>query len=150
VVGDRCDLRGPWDFIPLQHPMKTIYRLVLLTAFVILGSSLSAQTTGATPVAANVAGTWDATVQTDQGSGSPVFEFKQEGVTLTGNYKGQLGEAPLTGKIADNAITFSFVVDVGEKATVEYAAVVDGDTMKGTVKLGTLATGTFTAKKRGS
>ena len=69
---------------------------------------------------------------------------------ITGNYKGQLGEAPLTGKVSDNAITFSFIVDLGEKATVEYAGTIEGNAIKGTVKLGSFASGTFVAKKRGT
>lgn len=96
----------------------------------------------------DVAGTWDCVVETQQGSGTPVFTFKQDGAKLTGTYKGQFGEAPVTGTIKGNAISFSVTVNVGEALKIEYTGVVDGAAMKGTTKFGSDAEGTFTAKKR--
>ena len=45
----------------------------------------------------NVTGAWLFDVQTSAGSGTPTMTFKQDGEKLTGQYSGQLGEAPLTG-----------------------------------------------------
>ena len=56
----------------------------------------------------NVTGTWLFDVQTPAGSGTPTMTFKQEGEKLTGQYSGQLGEAPLTGTVKDSRITFQF------------------------------------------
>jgi len=45
-------------------------------------------------------------------------------------------------------IQFSFKVDAqGQELQVEYSGTVDGDTMKGKVKLGDFGEGTFTGKK---
>ncbi len=98
--------------------------------------------------AVDVSGTWDCVVETSQGSGTPVFTFKQDGAKLTGTYKGQFGEAPVTGTLKGNAIAFSVTVNVGEDLKIEYTGSVDGVAMKGTAKFGSDAEGTFTARKR--
>ena len=98
--------------------------------------------------AADVTGKWKAAVETDAGSGSPTFTFKQAGETLTGTYSGQLGESPLTGSVKGDDIEFSFKASPqGEAVTVKYKGKITGSSIKGTVDLGGLATGTFTASK---
>ncbi len=100
--------------------------------------------------AADITGTWKATVETDAGSGTPTFVFKQDGENLTGTYSGQLGEAKLTGTIHGNQVEWSFEASVGDdKAKVTYSGTLEGDTkMKGTAQLGALGKGTFTAEKQ--
>ncbi|HWC76548.1 MAG TPA: hypothetical protein VG778_03760, partial [Blastocatellia bacterium] len=86
---------------------------------------------------------------TGQGSGNPVFTFKQDGEKLTGNYKGTFGEAPLTGTVKGSDISFSFKVDVqGQAFEVTYTGKIDGANMKGTAKLGELGDATWSAKKQ--
>jgi hypothetical protein len=98
---------------------------------------------------ANISGVWDFTVETAQGSGSPVFTFKQDGETLTGTYKGQFGEAPLTGTVKGSDVKFSIKVNAqGQEFNVTYTGTVDGSSMKGKASLGELGEATFTAKKR--
>ncbi|HJQ71449.1 MAG TPA: hypothetical protein VKA70_20895 [Blastocatellia bacterium] len=99
--------------------------------------------------AGNITGTWNATVETSQGTGSPTFTFKQEGEKLTGNYKGQLGEAPITGALKGNDISFSFKLNFqGEEFTVTYNGKVEGNAMKGKATLGQLGEANWTAKKQ--
>jgi hypothetical protein len=103
----------------------------------------------AATIATNVTGTWNLTVETSGGSGNPILTLKQDGETVTGTYKGQLGEAPLKGTVKGNAIKLSFKVNVqGQDLEVEYAGTVEGDSMKGKVTLGTFGEGTFTGKKQ--
>ncbi len=98
---------------------------------------------------ADVSGTWALEVTTPAGSGTPTVMLKQDGEKLSGQYSGQLGEAPLTGTIKGADITFSFTVTVeGNSGSVIYTGKVDKDTMKGTVTLGELGEGTFTGKKK--
>jgi hypothetical protein len=101
-------------------------------------------------LAADVTGKWSATVETDAGTGSPSFVFKQSGETLTGTYAGMLGEAPLTGTVKGDDIEFSFkAAPQGETVTVKYKGkVTAANQIKGTVDLGGLASGTFTASKQ--
>lgn len=97
----------------------------------------------------NVTGKWILDVQTDAGSGTPALTFKQDGEKLTGHYSGQLGENEVTGTIKGNAITFGFQGDFGgQTLKVTYTGTVEKDTMKGTVDLGGMASGTFTGKKQ--
>ena len=58
--------------------------------------------------------------------------FKQSGEKLTGQYAGQLGEAPLKGTIKGNGLSFSFDVAVQDsKLHVVYTGTVDKDTHEG-------------------
>ena len=100
--------------------------------------------------AADLTGKWNAAVETEAGSGSPTFTFKQSGESLTGTYSGQLGEAPITGTVKGDAVEFSFKVSPqGDAITVTYKGKLTGDTViKGSVDLGGLGTGTFTATKQ--
>jgi hypothetical protein len=99
--------------------------------------------------ATNVTGEWAFNVTTDQGAGTPAITFKQDGEKLTGKYAGQLGNADLTGTLKGNAIHFTFTLDVqGQQAPVTYDGTVDKNTMKGTLDIGGMVTGTFTATKK--
>ncbi|MGH9841644.1 MAG: hypothetical protein ACREEM_23070 [Blastocatellia bacterium] len=98
--------------------------------------------------AIDVTGVWSVEVQTDAGSGSPSFTFKQDGEKLTGRYKGQLGESDLTGTVKGDKIEFSFKVSGQVEGTVVYTGTTDGKTMKGKVNLAGLGEGTFTGKKQ--
>jgi hypothetical protein len=97
----------------------------------------------------NVTGEWVFTVETDQGGGTPTITFKQDGEKLTGTYNGQLGAADLTGTVKGNDITFNFTIDLqGQSAPVTYKGTVEKNTMKGTMDIGGMVNGTFTATKK--
>ncbi len=106
-------------------------------------------TTALIAAAADISGKWSATVETEAGSGTPSFTFKQAGETVTGTYSGQLGDAPLTGTIKGDEIEFSFkAAPQGDTIIIHYKGKLTGaNEMKGTVDLGGMATGTFTATK---
>jgi hypothetical protein len=125
--------------------MKIIFRTALLAAFAVAflaSGQVLAQGT-------NVTGDWTFTVTTDQGSGTPTMTFKQDGEKLTGKYNGQFGSADLTGTVKGNAIEFTFTIDVqGQQAPATYKGTVEKTTMKGTMDIGGMVTGTFTAAKK--
>jgi hypothetical protein len=102
------------------------------------------------PSRVNVSGTWTMNVETSAGSGTPAITLKQNGGELTGRYRGQLGEALVAGTVRGNTIEFAFDVSLeGAPLHVVYTGTaVDSTSMKGTVKLGALADGTFTGKKQ--
>ncbi|MEP6918783.1 MAG: hypothetical protein ABJC89_24300 [Acidobacteriota bacterium] len=96
----------------------------------------------------DVSGTWAFAVETAAGSGTPTITLAQQGEKLTGTYAGQLGEAPLTGTVKGSAIEFAIDLSVqGTALHIVYAGTAESSTMKGTIKLGELGDGTFTAKK---
>jgi len=123
--------------------MKSIVLTVVVVAFGLLSTArLAAQGT-------NVTGEWAFTVETDQGGGTPMITFKQDGEKLTGKYAGQLGNADLTGTVKGNAIHFTFTIDVqGQQAPVTYDGTVEKNTMKGKLDIGGMVNGTFTATKK--
>jgi hypothetical protein len=99
----------------------------------------------------DVSGKWAFNVQTDAGSGTPTVTLKQDGEKLTGHYSSAtLGEADLTGTVKGDEVKFSFNADAGGTAlVVTYTGKIEGkDSMKGTVDLGGMAQGTFSAKKQ--
>ena len=114
--------------------MKTLLWIPLLATLVV-----------AAPAKVDVTGKWNCSVEAPGRSGSPKFDFKQDGEKLTGTFEGMLGKANLTGTVKDNKIEFKFTVRiVGE---VAYSGeVLDNGTMKGKVKYGDVG-GTFTGKR---
>jgi hypothetical protein len=97
----------------------------------------------------DLTGTWGLEVVTPAGTGTPTVVLKHEGEKLSGQYSGQLGEAPITGTIKGSDFSFSFTVAVeGNSMTVIYSGTAEGQSMKGTVTLGELGEGTFTGKKK--
>jgi len=99
----------------------------------------------------DVTGKWAFSVETGAGTGTPTVTLKQDGEKLTGHYSSQtFGEVDLTGSVKGNAIEFSFSADAqGTALKVTYKGTVESkDAMKGTVDLGGLGEGTWTAKKQ--
>lgn len=106
----------------------------------------------ASAFAADVTGTWQITVETSQGSGTPAVVLQQQGEKLTGTFKSQIfGEAKLTGTVKGDAIEFSFEADAGgQTLKVSYKGTIEGPTsMKGTaVYAGFDDKATWSAKKQ--
>jgi len=116
-----------------------------LTALLAIGAFTIAQVAAG----ADVTGKWIMAVQTSAGSGSPTFVLVQKGDALSGSYKGQLGEAQVTGTVKGDDVTIEYKVDgqAGSLA-VKYSGKTDGKTMSGKVSLGQLGEGTFTGTKQ--
>ena len=98
----------------------------------------------------NVTGAWQFQVETPNGTGTPTFTFKQEGEKLTGQYKGAFGEAPVTGTVKENKVDFTLKVEAqGQAITLTYTGTIEKDgTMKGTVQVGEIGSGTWTGKRQ--
>jgi hypothetical protein len=85
--------------------------------------------------AADVSGTWQVTVETSQGTGTPTVTFQQQGEKLTGTFNSQiLGEVKLAGSVKGNFIEFAFEGDAGgQTLKVSYKGTIESPTtMKGT------------------
>lgn len=115
----------------------------------VMAVALAAAFGAVTAAQDSVAGTWHLQVVFDQGSGAPTAVFKQDGEKLTGTYTGQMGQFPLEGTFKDKQIAFTVMVDVqGNQLAFTYVgALQDDGTLKGTVDLGGMASGTWTGKK---
>jgi hypothetical protein len=95
----------------------------------------------------DVTGVWNVEIEIAGQTGMPVFTLKQEGEKITGKYKGQFGEADVTGKIKGNEIEFSFEA---QGAKITYTGTVDKDTMKGKANYADQASGEWKGKKKPS
>jgi nitrogen fixation protein FixH len=120
--------------------------LVLIAALALHPGAGAAQ---AAP--ANLAGTWLFSVTTDAGTGTPTVTLTQTGDSISGGYASEtFGQQTVRGKITNREFTMQFTADVaGQSLTVVYRGTIESATaLKGTVNLGGLGTGTFTATKR--
>ncbi|HUG10048.1 MAG TPA: hypothetical protein VMM36_03495 [Opitutaceae bacterium] len=125
----------------MKNALRFITALALLTAVTFVHAEKQASPT-------DVSGKWNFEIVTDQGSGNPTFTFVQDGEDIKGDYNGLFGQAPVTGTVKGDTITFSLKVDVeGQQTTIVYSGAVSGDTMKGTVKFGEMGNATFTGKR---
>lgn len=99
-------------------------------------------------LAADITGTWNFTVETDAGTGNPVFNLKQDGDKLTGTYKGLFGEANVTGTVKGNEVVIEWRAEQ-VNGNIRYVGTLGSDakTMKGKVTFGEMGSGTFTAVK---
>ncbi len=111
--------------------------------------AIAAFTVAQAAAAADVTGTWIMNVETSAGSGSPTFVLVQKGDALSGTYKGQLGQAQVSGSVKGDEVTIEYQVDgpAGSLA-VKYWGKTNGKTMTGKVSLGQLGDGTFTGTKQ--
>jgi hypothetical protein len=99
----------------------------------------------------DLTGKWLFTVQTSAGNGTPTVTLKQEGDKLSGHYSSaQLGEVELAGTVKGNEMKFTFGTEVqGVHLDVVYTGTIESkDSLKGTMKLGDVGDGTFTAKRQ--
>ena len=105
--------------------------------------------TAVAALCADISGTWQFEVQTDQGSGSPTFVLKQAGEKLTGTYSGAFGKADVRGTVKGDDVVIEFDAAAGgETGTVRYTGKLEGDSkMKGKVSLAEFS-GTFTGTKK--
>ena len=99
--------------------------------------------------AIDLSGTWALQVVTDAGTRTPTVVLKQDGQKLSGTYKSQLGEAPVTGQIKEKEFSFEVTLSFdGTPITIVYTGAVEESAIKGRVTVGDLGSGTFTGKRQ--
>ena len=110
--------------------------LAFVASIVIAGSAF------AQPVPVSVAGDWDVTVQSPQGTNTVLVTLKQDGEKLDGLFKSPLGELPFTGTLTGSEMkfTFNFPVD-GQPLLITMTGKVDGDAIAGKADFGGFAEG---------
>jgi hypothetical protein len=99
--------------------------------------------------ALDISGAWQFEVNSPAGTGTPIITFNQSGEKLTGQYVGQLGEAPIQGTLKGSELTFSLDVSFQDtKFHIVYTGTATKDALKGTASFGDLGEGTFTARRK--
>lgn len=86
--------------------------------------------------ATNVAGEWNAAMNTPGGTREFKVIFAQQGDSLSGTVKRSSGDVPLKGRVKGNEVSFEYTIDYGGSAiTLVVTATVSGSDMKGTIDL---------------
>jgi hypothetical protein len=107
----------------------------------------------ATPAFAQttVAGDWNVTVNSPQGSNTTLVTFKQDGEKISGVFKSQRGELPFEGgTLTGKELKFTFTIETqGMQLPITLAGTVadDGATMTGKADFGGFAEGDWSAKR---
>lgn len=120
----------------------------LLAAVVVLAVLT---TTAAAAVMHDVTGRWMLAVVTDNGTGYPVLELKQEGERVTGTYTSNaMGSRTISGTVRGD--TLSFVLSAsgaGEGMVLTYTAhIVTADSLNGAVDFAGQGGARFTGKRQ--
>jgi opacity protein-like surface antigen len=120
--------------------MKLRSMVVLALCFV--GLALSA-------FAADVAGQWTATFNTQMGDQHYTYTFKVDGEKLTGTAKNDMGSTEIAnGTVKGDDISFVENLDFnGNKIEITYTGKIAGDEIKFTRKVGDFATEELVAKR---
>ena len=112
-----------------------------------IGLALVGAWTNSVAAAVDLTGTWEVTIEIAGQTGAPEFILKQQGDKLSGKYKGQFGEADVTGKVKGNEVEFSFELEDGGKV-VYSGTIEEADVMKGKADYAGQAEGEWTAKRK--
>ncbi len=100
--------------------------------------------------APSLTGDWTMTLALDQVNATPALTLKQDGEKLTGTYTSQqYGKFPLTGSVKGSDVNFSVSMNIeGNAVTGTYSGKVQPDgTIAGSVDIGGMMSGTFTATR---
>ena len=96
----------------------------------------------------NVAGDWNMTIDSDQGSLSATMTFKQDGEKVTGSMPTDQITFEFEGTISDNKLELVAEIDAGGAfLEVILEATVDGDEITGTLDFGGYGSGDITATR---
>jgi hypothetical protein len=101
------------------------------------------------PAQTDASGTWDLTVETQQGTATPSVTLVQSGEKLSGTYRGRMGDSKVEGSVRGSDIQFTVTLRFQDQAhVISYTGTVAGDSMKGTVQFGDRGSGTWSGKRR--
>jgi hypothetical protein len=120
-------------------------------AVLLLGSASVAFAQDTTKV--DLTGNWTFTVVYEGGQGTPAVRLVQRGDTLTGRYSSQVfGEIDIKGTVKGREFSFSFTSSAGgDPFTMTFSGLAEStEALKGSVDMGGMGSGTFTARREKS
>ena len=120
-------------------------RCILLALAVSIAVPAFAQETTPLP---NIAGDWDVTIQSPQGTNTVLVTLKQDGDKVSGLFKSPLGELPFSGNLVGRELKFNFSFPVdGQPMLITMTGKVDGEAIAGKADFGGFAEGDWSAKR---
>ena len=115
-------------------------RLAVLGLVLLAAAPAFAQTT--------IAGDWDMTINSPQGSNTVKVTFKQDGEKVDGLFKSPQGELPFTGTLTGDELKFTFSIPFqGQPLEIAITGKVEAAAMTGKANFGGMAEGDWTAKR---
>jgi len=121
-----------------------------LTLFLAI-AFLAAVPSAAAQAPANVAGEWNASMNTPGGPREFKIVFTQQGDSLGGTVQRASGDVPLKGSLKGAAVTFEYTIDYGgNPITLIVTATLSGDAMKGSIDLSGGVSEEFSAVRSGA
>ncbi len=107
--------------------------------------------TAAAAVLHDLTGRWQLAVVTDNGTGYPVLEIRQEGERVTGTYTSNaMGNRTISGTVRGDTLTFVLSASgAGEGVVLTYTArIVTPDSLNGSVDFAGMGGATFTGRRQ--
>jgi hypothetical protein len=97
----------------------------------------------------NVAGDWDVTIQSPQGTNTVLVTFKQDGEKVSGIFKSPQGELPFEGgSLIGTDLKFAFTINVqGNSIVISLTGKVEGEAISGKADFGGFGEGDWSAKR---
>ena len=93
-------------------------------------------------------GTWNTTINTPMGAQNGTLTLTSDGGTLTGKMAGAQGEMEIQdGTIDGDNLTWKADISQPMAMTLEFSATVEGDELKGSVKLGAFGNSDFSGTR---
>jgi hypothetical protein len=124
--------------------MKAITPFVF-AACLALSSAAAAQTPAP---AADAAGTWNASFNTQQGVIPATIKIQKSGEKLVGTIGSQEGESPIEAELKGKSLSVWFNYNAnGQAVPIEMTGTIDGDSAKGTMTAGGSPAGDWTASR---
>jgi hypothetical protein len=100
---------------------------------------------------ASLTGEWAMSFTTPRGGRSEyTLYMTQEGPRLTGHLTSEYGETPVKGSVNGDEVKLAWsIVENGKPMDISVTATAKGDAINGTIKLGTVGEGVFSAERTG-
>lgn len=120
----------------------------VLAALALVALSATAVTAA---VLHDLTGKWNLAVVTDNGTGYPVLELRQQGEQVTGTYSSNaMGNRSITGTVRGDTLSFVLSANAGgEGVVLTYTArIVTADSLNGTVDFGGMGGASFTGRRQ--
>ena len=97
----------------------------------------------------SLTGEWAMSFTTPRGGRSEyTLYMTQEGPRLTGHLTSEYGETPVKGTVNGNEVKLTWsTMENGKPLDISVTATVKGDSINGTIRLGTIGEGTFNAER---
>jgi hypothetical protein len=119
-------------------------------AVAILLSSAPSMVSAQDTTKVDLSGNWAFSVTYEGGQGSPTVRLTQKGDSLTGLYISQaFGELEVKGTIKGREFNFGFTTSAGgDPFSMTFTGVAESsDSLKGSLSMGTMGSGSFTARR---